>query len=149
LKDLAARKIISPIAAEQQHSHNEALFMMSRLGLFGLAALLAVYFVPAFYFWREMRNEDREIRGAAGMGLALCFGIMVPGLTDVVFLWWEVFPFYAIGSALFLAYIIRRKEFVTIPSQEPVAADRDAEKLERETSLELATSGLGSRRSTN
>jgi O-antigen ligase len=34
---------------------------------------------------------------------------MTLGLTDVVFLWWEIFPFYSISIAMFLAFILHRK----------------------------------------
>jgi O-antigen ligase len=109
LQDLARRQIISPTAATFPHSHNDILFMMAKLGLFGLAAILMVYFVPLYYFARDFRNSDKEIRSVAAMGIAQSLGIMTLGLTDVVFLWWEIFPFYSISVALFLAYIVRRK----------------------------------------
>ncbi|RXZ33834.1 O-antigen ligase family protein [Oxalobacteraceae bacterium CAVE-383] len=110
LHELSTRNIITPDAAGFAHSHNEILFMMVKLGAFGLLAILAVYFVPMFYFGRDLRHDDREVRGAAAMGMALCAGIALLGLTDVAFLWWEIFPFYAIGVALFLACMIKRKE---------------------------------------
>lgn len=109
LGDLAQRKIISPMAATFAHSHNEFLFNAARLGLFGIAALLALYLVPAYYFARELRHRDKEVRAAACMGACLCAGIFILGLTDVVFLWWEVFPFYAIGVATFLTFIDKKK----------------------------------------
>ena len=112
LQELADRKVISPYTATYPHSHNEILFMMARLGLFGLIAILAVYFVPAYYFMRALRNDDREVRSVGSMGLALCIGILGLGLTDVVFLWWEIFPFYAISIAFFLTYIGKRKDFL-------------------------------------
>jgi hypothetical protein len=48
------------------------------------------------------------------------------GLTDVVFLWWEIFPFYSISIALFLAYITRRKLYLsdnegTLQDEEDIA----------------------------
>lgn len=113
LEDLARRKIISPAAATFPHSHNEILFMMAKLGLFGLIAILAIYFVPLYYFAVDLRNRDGEIRSVAAMGMALSLGIMTLGLTDVVFLWWEIFPFYSISIALFLAYITRRKLYLS------------------------------------
>lgn len=113
LQDLARRKIISPIAAALPHSHNDILFMMAKLGLFGLIAILAIYFVPLYYFAVDLRNRDGEIRSVAAMGMALSLGIMTLGLTDVVFLWWEIFPFYSISIALFLAYITRRKLYLS------------------------------------
>lgn len=110
LKDLSKRNIITPLSATFPHSHNEILFMMSRLGIFGLFAILALYFTPAYYFFREIRDNDPEIRYTAAMGLALCFGVFTLGLVDVVFLWWEVYPYYAISIGLFLTYIIKRKK---------------------------------------
>jgi len=112
LQDLATRGIISPTAAALPHSHNDILFMMAKLGLFGLIAILAIYFVPLYYFVADLRNRDGEIRSVAAMGVALSLGIMTLGLTDVVFLWWEIFPFYSISIALFLAYIVRRKLYL-------------------------------------
>jgi O-antigen ligase len=109
LHDLAQRKIISPLASTYAHSHNEILFTMARLGLVGLFALLALYLVPASYFVRELRDDDGQVRAAASMGLSLCLGIMVLGLTDVVLLWWEVFPFYSLGVASFIVFIAKRK----------------------------------------
>ena len=110
LEDFAARNIISPAAAALPHSHNEILFALARLGLLGLVALLALYFVPAYYFGRDLRNPDKEIRSAAAMGLSLCTGIFLLGLSDVVFLWWEIFPFYVVSIALFMSFILKRRQ---------------------------------------
>lgn len=112
LKDLAERKIISPFSASLPHSHNEILFMMSRLGIFGLLSILAVYFVPFYYFARDIRHQDSEVRCTAAMGLALSLGFFTLGLVDVVFLWWECYPYYAISAAFFLTYIIKRKNLL-------------------------------------
>ncbi|GAB3087681.1 hypothetical protein GCM10027081_03350 [Cupriavidus yeoncheonensis] len=115
LADLANRKIITPSAAIFAHSHNEFLFNAAKLGLFGIAALLALYLVPAYYFVRDLRHRDKEVRAAACMGASLCGGIFVLGLTDVVFLWWEVFPFYAVGIATFLSFIDKKKAAIPAP----------------------------------
>jgi O-antigen ligase len=109
LHDLSQRKIITEVASWFAHSHNEFLFNAARLGLFGLIALLALYLVPAYYFARDLRHDDREVRSAAAMGLSLGAGIFVLGLTDVVFLWWEVFPFYAVSIATLLTFMDKRK----------------------------------------
>ncbi|WER45155.1 O-antigen ligase family protein [Cupriavidus sp. WKF15] len=114
LEDLPNRKVITPAAAEFAHSHNEFLFNAARLGLFGIAALLALYLVPAYYFARDLRHHDKEVRAAACMGACLCAGIFVLGLTDVVFLWWEVFPFYAVGVATFITFIDKKKAATTV-----------------------------------
>lgn len=109
LEGLAEQKIISPFAATLPHSHNEMLFMMVRLGSLGALALLALYLAPLLQFTRVCRHPDKEIRCAAGMGMALVLGFMVLGLVDVVFLWWECYPYYALGIAFCLCYIIKRR----------------------------------------
>jgi len=110
LGNLAERKIITPVSATFPHSHNDILFMMSKLGTFGLLAILVLYFVPVYYFCREIRDDDSETRYTAAMGLMLCLGFFTLGLVDVVFLWWEIFPYYVISIAFFLSYVIRRKK---------------------------------------
>ncbi|MFJ2989738.1 O-antigen ligase family protein [Collimonas sp. NPDC087041] len=114
LTELAERKIITPVSATFPHSHNEILFVMSRLGTFGLLAILGLYFIPVYYFFREIRHNDSEVRCTAAMGLSLCLGFFTLGLVDVVFLWWEIFPYYVISIAFFLSYIIKRKKEVTV-----------------------------------
>jgi len=125
LDGLAARGVISPEAARvgQGHSHNEMLYNMATLGLTGLLALLALYFVPAWYFWQAARETDREIRWAAGMGLALCLGFFVFGLTDVQFLWGHCNTFYSMHAALFMACIVKRRAVLR------ATASQDAGKL--------------------
>lgn len=113
LQNLADRKIITPVAAALPHSHNEILFTISRLGIFGLFAILGLYFSPIYYFFRELRHCDNEVRYTAAMGLSLCFGFFTLGLVDVVFLWWEVFPYYSISIALLLTFIIKRKSVLS------------------------------------
>ncbi|AIY40078.1 O-antigen ligase [Collimonas arenae] len=117
LEELSKRNIITPLSATFPHSHNEILFMMSKLGLFGLFTILALYCTPAYYFFRNIRNNDSEIRYIAAMGLALCLGFFTLGLVDVVFLWWEVYPYYTISIAFFLIYIMKRKEFLDKPKE--------------------------------
>jgi len=112
LKELSSLGIISPEAAKtgQGHSHQEVLYYMAAYGIIGLLALLLTYFVPAYYFFRELSGQDQRIRCAAGMGLALCLGFFVYGLTHVQFLWTHCSVFYSFYAALFLAYIVKRKE---------------------------------------
>jgi O-antigen ligase len=112
LAELANRNIISKESASHPHSHNEILFMMSQLGIFGLLALLGLYFVPAVYFIKWVRDTDAQIRAFAASGLALCIGFMILGFTDVVFLWREAFPFYSISIAFFLTSIMHRKKIL-------------------------------------
>ncbi|WP_034298942.1 O-antigen ligase [Herbaspirillum sp. RV1423] len=110
LASLSEREIITPEAATYPHSHNEVLFNMATLGIFGLLGILAIYLVPIYYFLRELRHQDRQVKATAAMGLGLCLGYLVFGLVDVMFMWRICDIFYAMSIAIFLAFIIRRKE---------------------------------------
>jgi O-antigen ligase len=110
IADLAGRGIVTPAAAHFAHSHNELLFNMAISGIFGLIATLAIYCVPAFYFAREIRHPDRQIRTAAGIGVVHCLCFFIYGFTDIMFFWAVLGGFYAITVAVFLTFIIKRKE---------------------------------------
>lgn len=110
LESLAARNIITPLATSFSHSHNEILFNMAILGVFGLLAILSIYLVPGYYFARELRNPDSIVRTAAGMGLVLCLGFFVFGLTDMMFFWSVLGGVYSMSVAAFFACIIKRKK---------------------------------------
>jgi O-antigen ligase len=110
LEDLSSQDRISPVAASYAHSHNELLFNMTILGIIGLLANLSIYCVPAYYFGREMRHPDLCVRTAAGMGVLLCLGFFIFGLTDLMFFWTVLGGFYCMSVATFLAIIIKRKK---------------------------------------
>ncbi len=112
--ELESRKIISPLARIQPHSHNEILYNMATLGTFGLLAILSLYLVPGYYFLREIAHRDREIRATAGMGLVLCAGFLILGLVDVMFMWGASDNFYSIVAAILFAFIIKRKKMLSV-----------------------------------
>ncbi len=113
LVDLERRQIITPSARALAHSHNEILHSMATLGTVGLIAVLCLYFVPGAYFLRDVFHVDREIRAAAGMGLVLCGGFLMLGLTDVMFILGPCDTFYSIVATILFAFIIKRKKILS------------------------------------
>ncbi|MFL9877712.1 O-antigen ligase family protein [Herbaspirillum rhizosphaerae] len=105
----AARGVITDKATMYPHSHNEVLFSMATYGIFGLIGILATYFVPLYYFMRDMRHTDREVVATAAMGTAVCLGYFVFGLVDVMFMWRICDTFYAMSIAFCLSFIIKKK----------------------------------------
>lgn len=97
---------LTPIAAEEGmccHPHNEILAKSADLGVIGLVALLALYFVPMHMFWKAMRSDlrERKIPGLLGLsfiGAHIAFGLTVGllGLTMTA-------AFYAFSVAMLLA----------------------------------------------
>ncbi|WP_439670913.1 Membrane spanning protein involved in lipopolysaccharide biosynthesis [Cupriavidus necator] len=110
LQTLAAQHVITPMAATMPHSHNELLHATATLGLPGLLAILALYLVPAAFFLRHLGNADRGTQVASAMGLALCCGFMVFGLTEVMFATTLVNAFYSLIMAVCFAYVVARKD---------------------------------------
>jgi O-antigen ligase len=109
LKAIGAAHVITPLATESAHSHNDILFAMATLGIPGLLAILATYLVPAIFFMRHLRHRDLALRTAAAMGLALCAGFAVFGLTEAMFVIALTNAFYSLMMAAFAAYVVRRK----------------------------------------
>jgi O-antigen ligase len=116
LQTLAAQHVITPLAATMPHSHNELLHAMATLGIPGLLAVLALYLVPAAFFVRHLGERDRRTQVASAMGLALCCGFMVFGLTEVMFATTLVNAFYSLVMAVCFAYVIARRDTMPAPS---------------------------------
>lgn len=115
LDELVERSIITKAAAEYSHSHNEILFNMATLGLFGLAAILLTYLLPAAYFFSYLKNKDRQIVTGATIGLATCIGFAFFGLTETMFVVSMTSAFYTLAIATSLAFIVRREqEFLSL-----------------------------------
>lgn len=112
LAHLPSHQLLSEAAVSQPHAHNEALYNLATLGVIGLLALLAMYFVPLLYFLRDLRSRDKEIRVSAGIGVMLCVGFIIFGLTDVVFIWGVCADFYTIVMAVCFANIIQKKRSI-------------------------------------
>jgi O-antigen ligase len=108
LHTLSQRKILTPEAASQYHSHHELLYSMATLGLAGLIGTLLTYLVPTYFFAKQLPHPDSQIRSAAAMGLSLCLGYIIFGLVDVMISWYMCAIFYTISIAVFLAFIFKR-----------------------------------------
>lgn len=107
LEDLVKRKELTPDAATFPHSHNEFLFTAVIFGILGILTLLAMYFVPAGFFFRHIRRGPAPKRAAATMGILLCFCYLLDGLVDVMFIWRECGIFFTIVLALLVAAVSR------------------------------------------
>lgn len=107
---LAGEGLIGPAAARLTHSHNDVLYAMATLGTPGLIAILATYLVPGWYFARRLRAEDTQVRTAAAMGLALCAGFMLFGLTEAMFVITLTNAFYSLVAAACFAFVATREQ---------------------------------------
>lgn len=92
------------------HAHNDILYALATLGIFGAIAILALYLVPCLWFIKLARGPDKEQRATAEIGLAVCFGFFVFGMTDTMFYWNFCIDFYTIALATLFALMIQRQE---------------------------------------
>ncbi|MBO9353015.1 O-antigen polymerase [Bordetella petrii] len=82
----AAGEVSAYVANNFGEPHNDLLMAMVTYGLPGGIALLALYLAPAWVFVRRLRyGLPQSQRTAAAMGLAVCLGFAVFGLTEMMF----------------------------------------------------------------
>jgi O-antigen ligase len=117
LADLRSRNIITAAATNFGHSHSEFLFNIATLGIFGLISFLAISLVPGYYFFQAARNPDKFIETAGSMGLALCLGYFVFGLTEHIFDTPISCAFFSLNAAVFFALIVKRQQALAMESQ--------------------------------
>ncbi|MBU1446737.1 MAG: O-antigen ligase family protein [Gammaproteobacteria bacterium] len=84
---LSEQGLITPIAAElgRGEVHSEILAQTVRFGVFGLGFILAVYFVPLYYFLKLAKSANRQQAVPALMGICVTLGFFVFGLTVETF----------------------------------------------------------------
>ncbi|AKQ53500.1 O-antigen ligase family protein [Bordetella hinzii] len=103
LRELAAHGKVSPYVAEGfGEPHNDILEALALYGIPGGVALLLLYAVPALLFMRRLgRDLPQAVRAAAAMGVAVCLGFALFGLTELMFRGMRTVGFYAMLVALF------------------------------------------------
>ncbi|MFZ4711049.1 MAG: O-antigen polymerase, partial [Zwartia sp.] len=73
-------------------------------GVLGLAALLLMYFAPAWIFAKRLSAQvAAPARVAAAMGLVICVGLFVFGWTELILRTLRTLSFYAMSIAWLLA----------------------------------------------
>jgi O-antigen ligase len=83
--------------------HNELLSKAAGMGVFGLAAMLAIYLVPAGIFYRSMRSSISQIRQSGMLGLIFVSGFIIFGLTAETLNLTMATAFYSLTVAVLLA----------------------------------------------
>ena len=106
LQRLIDKKIIAKSIVEQGFGepHNDLFYMLASYGLLGLIAILLIYVSPGVVFARRLFSPySMEIRVGAAMGLSVCVGFLVFGLTETMFRGMRTMGFYAVTIAWLLA----------------------------------------------
>ncbi len=108
LPSFAEQKIVSQqVAKEFGEPHSEFLQQLSAFGLLGFIALLMVYVAPGYIFLRRIRSQrgDLSSKIGAGIGLSVCTGFFIFGLTELMFRTMHMVSLYAVmvGWALALS----------------------------------------------
>lgn len=104
---MAAAGVVTPMAAQygEGEVHNQILAYTSDYGLFGLIAILAIYFGPAWFFVRSAaRNQRAREHRAALMGLIVTVSFFIFGLSVETFDLKVTTAFYATMLAVLAAF---------------------------------------------
>lgn len=99
---------VSETVAEFDHAHNDFLWFAGTLGIPGVLALLAIFGVPGWHFYRRASDADVQVATAARMGLAVVLGYVVFGLTEAMFSITMNAAFY--GGMVSLFWVLSRRQ---------------------------------------
>jgi O-antigen ligase len=99
------RRVSHFVATNFGEAHSDLLYTLATTGILGGTGLLLAYFAPAWIFVRRLTHQglSKDKRAAAAMGLALCLGFAVFGLTELMFRGMRTISFYAVFVAWLLA----------------------------------------------
>lgn len=97
-------KVSAYVAEGFGEAHNDMLMALALHGIPGALAMLALYLAPAWVFLSRMRRDHPQAaRTAAAMGLAVCLGFALFGLTELMFRGMRSLGFYVTMMAVLLA----------------------------------------------
>ncbi|OXR48707.1 hypothetical protein PuT2_10600 [Pusillimonas sp. T2] len=84
--------------------HNDVLLVFAAFGFPGALGLLLIYFAPCIYLLPRLLSQHAraDVKAAAAMGLVLCLGFALFGLTETMFRRMNTMGFYAAYLALFV-----------------------------------------------
>lgn len=105
MQPLVEKGELTPLDAEYGRGevHNDILSKATGMGIFGLIAMLAIYFVPLRFFWRATKSVVADVRCAGILGLTFVSGFFVFGLTLEVLNLTMAAAFYSFTVAVLLA----------------------------------------------
>lgn len=83
--------------------HNDVLSKTAALGLPGLVAILALYMVPLWMFWKATQSPLKDVKRTGILGITFVSGVAVFGLTAEFLNLTMAAAFYAFTVAVLLA----------------------------------------------
>ena len=81
-KQETKEKIATGNIGQFTHAHNQYLDDLSKRGIVGLFALLAVLFIPLRSFMKNLKTANNEIKLIATLGIAHILSVMIYGLSQ-------------------------------------------------------------------
>ncbi len=106
MKPMAEAGKLTAMAADlgKGEVHNDILSKAAGMGIFGLLAILAVYFIPLKLFWRAAHSTNESIKRGGLMGVMFVSGFVVYGLTVEFLNLTLATAFYSFTIAVLLAF---------------------------------------------
>ncbi len=103
-REMIRQKKLHPAVSRYTHPHNEYLSVLAKGGVFSFMALMALFMVPAWIFYRVIQEHPGEKQaGYALSGLLLIGSFMAFGLSEAIFERMRPVLFFSFYLAVFMA----------------------------------------------
>jgi len=112
MEALGEQGVISPMAAEFGHAHNEFIDAFAKRGLVGLGVLLLLYMVPIRLFASGLTHQDYALRSLAVAGTLLPVAFIDFGLSQTFLAHNSGAMFYAFWLAVLWGSYSARRRYV-------------------------------------
>lgn len=108
-KELFEQGMVSRGASLHHHAHNQFFSTLAKGGMLGIIALLLLYLVPFYIFYRSARDERGKSVGRIALaGLVLVVGFASFGLSEAVFERSRTIIFYSFYLCVFMAATLKK-----------------------------------------
>lgn len=104
-QQLAQEGVISQYAGQFEHAHNQFLDDLSKRGILGLLAFLAILFVPLKRFYRGLKNSSCNVKLIASLGFVHILSVMIYCLSQGFFTHNSGNIFYFFLTTVFYAWL--------------------------------------------
>ena len=108
--EYAKQGLITKTVVKYSYMHNQYLDALSKRGILGLLGLLSIFFIPIYFFSKNLKINIIEVRVISTLGIVAVLTVMSHNLTQAFFRHMSGIMFYFFVIVLFYGMILAIKQ---------------------------------------